>query len=399
MQPHPAFGIVVIQDAEIRRERHPGQRGELACDGNEIGGQRRRRQVIEIASRRLVGVRLAVPVASYAEHPFVHLATAAYNQYVGRYLAIDQGATAIDERALTIDRQRARQMKRARRDLHDLHSPYVTIGAVDERSMQSTLSSQRIRGGSRKRKKSSLRALRALRSIVLVTASLFVLPAAAAAHPVPFSYLDLHLQGTTIEGSLVAHMFDVAHDLNIDPPERLLDPAVASQQARAIADLIGRRLTITADERRVALQWRDAEVVADRQSIRLPFSGRLDSAPGVVAVEALLFPYDPNHQTFLSVYDLSRRSTGEVDGAKAEGRGGRRGQGGGPGAHAGHPRPRPHTIRLLRRDDAGRVCRRPPVRARRRAPHPDRPGSPAVPGRAVAAGRIDPAARDDRHRV
>jgi hydrogenase/urease accessory protein HupE len=162
------------------------------------------------------------------------------------------------------------------------------------------------------------RGLRVLRFAVAFAAAICA-PRTVLAHPVPFSYLDVHLQGTTIEGTLVAHIFDVAHDLNIDPPERLLDPAVASQQARAIADLIGRRLTITADGRSVALQWRDAEVVADRQSIRLPFSGRLDSAPGVVAVEALLFPYDPNHQTFLNVYDLSRRSTAEDDGAKAEG--------------------------------------------------------------------------------
>ena len=162
------------------------------------------------------------------------------------------------------------------------------------------------------------RGLRVLRFAIVFAAAICA-PRTVLAHPVPFSYLDVHLQGTTIEGTLVAHIFDVAHDLNIDPPERLLDPAVASQQARAIADLIGRRLTITADGRSVALQWRDAEVVADRQSIRLPFSSRLDSTPGVVAVEALLFPYDPNHQTFLNVYDLSRRSATEVDGAKAEG--------------------------------------------------------------------------------
>jgi len=139
--------------------------------------------------------------------------------------------------------------------------------------------------------------------LTIAVLAIFLMPRSAAAHPVPFSYLDLHLQGTTVEGTLVAHMFDVAHDLNIDPPERLLDPAVASQQSRAIADLIGRRLTIMADGRAAALHWGNAEVVADSQSIRLPFSGRLDSAPGVVTVEALLFPYDPNHQTFLNVYE------------------------------------------------------------------------------------------------
>src|SRR5262245_14036714 len=146
------------------------------------------------------------------------------------------------------------------------------------------------------------RVLRVLRFTVALAAAICA-PRTVLAHPVPFSYLDVRLQGTTIEGSLVAHIFDVAHELNIDPPERLLDPAVASQQARAIADLIGRRLTITADGRRGAPQWADAEVGAGRQSIPMPFSGRLDSAPGVVAVEALLFPYDPNHQTFLNVYE------------------------------------------------------------------------------------------------
>jgi hydrogenase/urease accessory protein HupE len=48
-----------------------------------------------------------------------------------------------------------------------------------------------------------------------------------------------------------------------------------------------------------------------------------------VTVEALLFPYDPNHQTFLNVYERQRRCT------------------------QSHPRPWPHTVRVLRRDDAG----------------------------------------------
>ena len=143
-------------------------------------------------------------------------------------------------------------------------------------------------------------------------------PRAAIAHPVPFSYLDLRLQGDTLEGALVAHIFDLAHDLKIEPAERLLDPAVASQQSRAIADLFAARLSIAADGRTIAPQWSAAEVVADRQSLRLRFSSRLASAPGIVSVNAVLFPYDPNHQTFLNVYDLSRRSAAETGSAKAE---------------------------------------------------------------------------------
>ena len=221
-----------------------------------------------------------------AGHADMHLAAAANDRHVGRHVAVDERATAIDERALTIEGQRVRQVKRARRDLHDVHRRTLPLAPVNGRSPRNL------------QRDIVLRILRF--TVVLAAVSA---PRAALAHPVPFSYLDLHLNGTTIEGTLVAHMFDVAHDLNIDPPERLLDPAVAAQQSRAIADVIGRRLTITADGRIATLQWRDAEVVADRQSIRLPFSGRLDSAPGVVAVEGLLFPYDPNHQTFLNVYE------------------------------------------------------------------------------------------------
>ena len=46
----------------------------------------------------------------------------------------------------------------------------------------------------------------------------------ASAHPIPFSYLDLRLRPDGIDGTLVAHIYDVAHDLRIEPMERLLDP-------------------------------------------------------------------------------------------------------------------------------------------------------------------------------
>ena len=128
-------------------------------------------------------------------------------------------------------------------------------------------------------------------------------PPTAFAHPVPFSYLDLRLSGNGLEGALVAHIFDLGRDLNIEPAERLLDPATASQQSRAIADLFARRLSITVDGRAITPQWMEAEAVADRQSLRLRFRYPLESAPGTVSVQAVLFPYDPEHKTFLNVYE------------------------------------------------------------------------------------------------
>ena len=62
-------------------------------------------------------------------------------------------------------------------------------------------------------------------------------PRSASAHPVPFSYLDLRIQDDAIEGSLVVHMFDAGHDLNVEPPDRLLDLAVARQRAADVTKL------------------------------------------------------------------------------------------------------------------------------------------------------------------
>src|SRR4030095_1222480 len=53
---------------------------------------------------------------------------------------------------------------------------------------------------------------------------MFTAAAPASGHPVPFSYLDLRVEGATIDGTLVAHIFNVGHDLGIEPPERPLTP-------------------------------------------------------------------------------------------------------------------------------------------------------------------------------
>ena len=128
-------------------------------------------------------------------------------------------------------------------------------------------------------------------------------PAPAGAHPVPFSYLDLRLQPRVVEGTLVAHIFDLAHDLKVEPAERLLEPAFAARQSVAIAQLLAGRLTVGADGRLLTPQWSEADVLADRQSLRVHVRFRLDAPPGTLAVEASLFPYDLNHQTFLNIYE------------------------------------------------------------------------------------------------
>ena len=131
---------------------------------------------------------------------------------------------------------------------------------------------------------------------------LLAVPGLAETHPAPFSYLDIRIVPAGIEGALVLHDFDVAHDLGVDAPERLLDRAVAEQYREQLTRLMDSRVTIFLDGSRAALSWTGFDVLPERQSVRLAF--RHDGAPpGVVRVEALVFPYDPVHQTFVNVYD------------------------------------------------------------------------------------------------
>jgi hydrogenase/urease accessory protein HupE len=136
-----------------------------------------------------------------------------------------------------------------------------------------------------------------------VVAAALLIPGAASAHPVPFSYVDLRLQPGAIDGTLVVHVFDVAHDLNIDPPDRLLDANLVAQRAGSIIELLGPRLMLSADGRPLRAEWSGAEALTERQSIRLHLRYAVDRSPGTVAVAAVMFPYDPNHETFLNIYE------------------------------------------------------------------------------------------------
>lgn len=128
--------------------------------------------------------------------------------------------------------------------------------------------------------------------------------APAAAHPAPFSYLDVRLRAGALDVSVVIHAWDVAHELRVEPIERVLDPAMLRSSAGAIAALVNGRLQVMVDGAPLGpAAWSPPEPIADRQSIRLRTSYALASPPGVITVSAYLFPYDPVHQTFVNVYE------------------------------------------------------------------------------------------------
>jgi len=123
----------------------------------------------------------------------------------------------------------------------------------------------------------------------------------ASAHPAPFSYLDVVFRNGGIEGTLVIHIIDVAHDLGIAPPERLLDDRLVQSESQRIGRLLQPRIQLRSN-RRLTLEWQSVELLKEDLALRLRYR-IADEEPGAITIDTNLFPYDPIHQTFVNVYE------------------------------------------------------------------------------------------------
>ncbi len=143
-----------------------------------------------------------------------------------------------------------------------------------------------------------------MRRVALAILGALAMAAPAAAHPAPFSYLDVSLGEQAVEVTVVAHAFDVAHDLGIDSPDLLLDPALAAVRGDDLVALLLSRFQVAVDGRALSCRASNAPSAApDQQAVRLRFSCASAGPAGVVRVSTAMFPYDPRHQTFVNVYE------------------------------------------------------------------------------------------------
>ena len=136
---------------------------------------------------------------------------------------------------------------------------------------------------------------------VVLAVALLAAPSRVLAHPAPFSYLDLRIGNDTIEGTLVVHIIDAAHDLGIDPAEKLLDRSVAYGNLDRLTALVTQRMVLRTDQP-LTLQWGDVDTIPERQALQLHF--RIHAPrPATLGIHALMFHYDRLHQTFVNVYE------------------------------------------------------------------------------------------------
>jgi len=143
-----------------------------------------------------------------------------------------------------------------------------------------------------------------MRLITSLAAALVACAAPALAHPAPFSYVDVRLDRSSVEVAVVAHVFDVAHDLGIAEMDRLLDAASLRVHGPAVTALLSGRVQVTVDGAPLTGgAWSAPEPLPDRQSVRIRTRFAVSKPPGLVSMTASLFPYDPVHQTFVNVYE------------------------------------------------------------------------------------------------
>lgn len=150
-----------------------------------------------------------------------------------------------------------------------------------------------------------------------VSAILLILFSAAAAitlraHPAPFSYLDVHIATDGLSGRLAIHDLDAAYELKLEDPVQLADAAFVAAQAPALAAVLAQRLTFLADGTPQPWTMTGARPVPGQDAIELTWRAPGTRAPGKLTIEARLFPYDLNHQTFINVYEGGALARQEV---------------------------------------------------------------------------------------
>ena len=145
-----------------------------------------------------------------------------------------------------------------------------------------------------------LRIPRFMRRVLAAAVLALALTQPLSAHPAPFSYLDIVFRNGGIEGSLVVHAIDVAHYLGVEPGA-LLNPETVTRRSQEIGDLLRPRLTLSAS-RPLSQIWTSVEALPNDQQIKLRYR-IAGEQPGALTIDVNLFPYDPNHQTFVNIYE------------------------------------------------------------------------------------------------
>ncbi|HEY2932264.1 MAG TPA: HupE/UreJ family protein [Acidobacteriota bacterium] len=140
----------------------------------------------------------------------------------------------------------------------------------------------------------------------------FVFTKSTLAHNVPFSYLDLRLGAGGIEGTLVAHSVDLSYDLAWVTPDELMDRSTAEKWRGEMEKLIRSRLVVGGEGKELQIEIGNMDVLQERQALQFHLRFPWRKVPGTIGLRCMLFPYDPQHQTFVNIYERGRLAHQEI---------------------------------------------------------------------------------------
>lgn len=131
---------------------------------------------------------------------------------------------------------------------------------------------------------------------------MLLLAGPAQAHPAPFSYVDVDIQQDGGRGLLTVHMVDIAHELGIEDPEELAARPLTEAEIARMQTILAERLALQSGGAVLAPQWSEVEAIAQNDALRFAFT-LPPITGGSLTLDAELFPYDPQHQTFANIYE------------------------------------------------------------------------------------------------
>lgn len=128
---------------------------------------------------------------------------------------------------------------------------------------------------------------------------LLALAGPASAHDQPYSYLDLRLGGSAIEGRVAAHVIDIAHESGLDA-DSLRDAAYLARVRSRVERVFLERVKVSAGGRPLDVRPTALEPVPDRKLVAMDFTA--PPRAGELVARGPLFAYDPAHETYLNVF-------------------------------------------------------------------------------------------------
>jgi hypothetical protein len=114
--------------------------------------------------------------------------------------------------------------------------------------------------------------------------------------------VDLRLDAGRLEGSVTAHVVDLAHEIGLATPDSLCSPAWVQSHIGSLHAAIDKLLRVEADGTAVRPLWVSFQNVAGRKLVAFRWNAPHSRQPGVLCVRGPLFAYDPAHETYVNIY-------------------------------------------------------------------------------------------------